>query len=113
MRRQQLTTSRHRPTAATSSANQRLQDEALSANFGSVTPTTVISSTPLTFSHTNGDILAITEVNGVPNELAIGGNFSAVIESNFKSVPANNFAVLNATTGDVIYAASAGPDATA
>src|SRR5450631_2145425 len=79
-----------------------LQAAALSPNFGSLSPTTVINSPPLTFSRTNGDILAITKVNGASNELAIGGNFTAVVEANGTSVPANNFAVLNATTGDVV-----------
>ena len=80
-----------------------VQDEALSPNFSGVSPTTVISSTPLNFSHTNGDILAITKVNGASNELAIGGNFTDVIQANGTSVPAINFAVLNETTGNVIY----------
>ena len=80
-----------------------LQSAALSPNFGSTKPTTLISSTPLTFSHTNGDILAVAIVNGASNELAIGGNFSTVVQSNGKSVTAIDFAVLNATTGDVIY----------
>src|ERR1019366_2623659 len=40
-----------------------LQAAALSPNFSGVSPTTVISTTPLTFSHTNGDILAITKVD--------------------------------------------------
>ena len=87
-----------------SPAASALQDEALSPNFGSLKPTTLISSTALKFSHTNGDILAITEVSGASNELAIGGNFSIVVQSNGLSVPAIDFAVLNATTGDVIYA---------
>ena len=78
-----------------------LQAAVLSPSFGSAKPTTVISSTPLTFSRTNGDILAMTEVNG--NELAIGGDFTTVTQSNGKVVAAIDFAVLNATTGDVIY----------
>jgi putative cell wall-binding protein len=90
-------------TAATAGA---VQDEALSPNFGTAKPTTLISSTPIPFSHTNGDILAVTEINGASNELAIGGNFSTVTQSNGKTVPAIDFAVLNATTGDVIYAPS-------
>jgi hypothetical protein len=86
-----------------------LQAAALSPNFSGVSPTTVISTTPLTFSHTNGDILAIAKVDGVSNELAIGGNFSVVVEANGTSVPANNFAVLNETTGDVVFSSSGGP----
>src|SRR5450755_1556805 len=46
---------------AAPAAASGLQDEALSPNFGSQKPTTLISSTPLPFSHTNGDILAVTE----------------------------------------------------
>ena len=90
--------------ATTTAAVSGLQAAALSPNFGSAKPTTVISSTPLTFSHTNGDILAITEVNGASNELAIGGDFTTVTQSDGHVVSAIDFAVLNATTGDVIYA---------
>ena len=91
-----------------------LQDEALSPNFGSQKPTTLISSTPLPFAHTNGDILAVTEINGAPGELAIGGNFSSVTQSNGLTVATNDFAILNSTTGNVIYttgttAATGGP----
>src|ERR1019366_2253873 len=80
-----------------------LQAAALSPNFGSTSPTTLISSSPLTFSRTNGDILAITKVNGASNELAIGGNFTTVTQSNGTVVPAIDFAVLDETTGNVIY----------
>ena len=47
----------------------------------------------------------------MPNELAIGGDFTTVTQSNGHVVPAIDFAVLNATTGDVIFAPAltAGP----
>ena len=88
---------------ATRGRRRAVQDEVVTPNFGSAKPTTLISSTPIAFSHTNGDVLAITKVNGAANELAIGGNFSTIVQSNGMMVPAINFAVLDATTGNVIY----------
>ena len=75
-----------------------------------VTPiaTTLINPTPLTFARTNGDILAITEV--APDELAIGGNFTSVIEPpvapavTTTTVAATDFAVIYESTGQVIFA---------
>ena len=84
-------------------AASTLQAEVVTPNFGSVKPSTLISSTPIPFAHTNGDVLAITKVNGASNELAIGGNFSTITQSNGAQVPAIDFAVLDATTGNVIY----------
>jgi putative cell wall-binding protein len=75
-----------------------------------VTPiaTTVINPTPLDFARTNGDILAITEVG--PDELAIGGDFTQVIEpavapaTTTTTVFATDFAVISESTGQVIFA---------
>lgn len=75
-----------------------------------ITPiaTTTINSTPLTFARTNGDILAVTEVG--PDELAIGGDFTHVIEPpvapavTTTTVLATDFAVISESTGQVIFA---------
>lgn len=69
---------------------------------------TTLSSTPLAYSQTNGDILAIAKVAGsATDEIAIGGNFTAVITPDGVSHTANDFAVLNEMTGAVIYAGNA------
>ena len=75
-----------------------------------VTPiaTTQISPTPLTFARTNGDILAINKVG--PDELAIGGDFTNVIEppvppaTTTTTVNATDFAVISESTGQVVFA---------
>ncbi|HEY3926480.1 MAG TPA: cell wall-binding repeat-containing protein [Acidothermaceae bacterium] len=73
-----------------------------------VTPiaTTQINATPLTFARTNGDILAINKVG--PDELAIGGNFTNVIEpesgGGTLTVAATDFAVISELTGQVVFA---------
>ena len=73
-----------------------------------VPPTTPISNTPTTYSWTNGDILAIAQINGAPRpEVAIGGNFTAVVTPDGTYHPATNFAVLDQTTGAVIFAGNA------
>src|SRR6185437_15009486 len=64
-----------------------------------ITPiaTTTINSTPLTFARTNGDILAINKVG--PDELAIGGDFTNVVEpgagGGTLNVAATDFAVIS------------------
>ncbi len=86
---------------------------ALSANsIAAVTPaitpiaTTTINPTPLTFARTNGDILAVNKVG--PDELAIGGDFTNVIEpesgGGTLTVPATDFAVISESTGQVVFA---------
>ena len=75
-----------------------------------VTPqagSTPISMTPLSFDRTNGDLLAITKIDGT-NDLAIGGNFSLVYTPDGASHAATNFAVLDEATGTVLYGGSAG-----
>lgn len=60
------------------------------------------------FDTTNGDILAITKINGAASNLiAFGGNFTAVITPNGVSHPATNLAVVNESTGDLVYAGNA------
>jgi hypothetical protein len=72
------------------------------------TPATTISESPKAFDTTNGDILAISKVNGAATaELAFGGNFSAVITPDGVSHKATNFAVVDETTGAIRYAGSA------
>ena len=69
---------------------------------------TLISSTPLSYSTTNGDILAITKVAGAATPLiAIGGNFTAVVTRDGVSHPVRHFAVLRQDTGAVVYAGNA------
>jgi hypothetical protein len=73
-----------------------------------ITPiaTTTIDSTPLTFARTNGDILAVTKVG--PDELAIGGDFTNVVEpqpgGGTLTVAATDFAVISESTGQVVFA---------
>jgi hypothetical protein len=67
-----------------------------------VAPTTVINATPLSFDRTNGDILAITKVNGT-NDLAFGGNFTLVYTPDGVSHAATNFAVVDESSGAVLY----------
>ena len=77
----------------------------------SITPvssTTPISSTALNFDRTNGDLLAITKVDGAASgELAFGGNFTAVITPDGVSHSAKNFAIVSESTGAVLYAGNA------
>ncbi|HEY5051603.1 MAG TPA: fibronectin type III domain-containing protein [Acidothermaceae bacterium] len=72
-----------------------------------VPPTTPISETALTYDHTNGDLLAITKVDGT-NDLAIGGNFSLLYTEDGVSHTAINFAVIDEATGTFLYGGSAG-----
>ena len=70
-----------------------------------VTPvqaTSPISTTPLAFDRTNGDLLAITKVSGT-NDIAFGGNFTLVYTPDGVSHPAVNFAVVDETTGAILY----------
>ena len=59
---------------------------------------TPISMTPLPFDRTNGDLLAITKIDGT-NDLAFGGNFSLVYTPDGVSHAATNFAVLDEASG--------------
>jgi hypothetical protein len=73
-----------------------------------VTPhaaSTPISMTPLPFDRTNGDLLAITKIDGT-NDLAFGGNFSLVYTPDGVSHPATNFAVVDEASGTVLYGGS-------
>jgi len=73
-----------------------------------VTPqaaTTPISMTPLSFDRTNGDLLAITKIDGT-NDLAFGGNFSQVYTPDGVAHAATNFAVVDESTGTVLYGGS-------
>ena len=54
---------------------------------------------------TNGDLLAITKIDGT-NDLAIGGNFSQVYTPDGVAHAATNFAVLDEATGAVLYGGS-------
>jgi hypothetical protein len=72
-----------------------------------VPPTTPISETALTYDHTNGDLLAVTKVDGT-NDLAIGGNFSLLYTEDGVSHTAINFAVIDEATGTFLYGGSAG-----
>jgi hypothetical protein len=81
---------------------------AVRPNTSPVSPTTTISSSPLNFDRTNGDILAITKVAGAATgELAFGGNFTAVITPDGVSHSAKNFAIVSESTGAVLYAGNA------
>ena len=68
-----------------------------------VTATSPISSTPLAFDRTNGDLLAITKVSGT-NDIAIAGNFTLVYTPDAVSHPAVNFAIVDETSGAIQYA---------
>ena len=75
-----------------------------------VTPhaaSTPISTTPLAFDRTNGDLLAITKVDGT-NDLAFGGNFSLVYTPDGVSHSATNFAVVDEASGAFLYGGTAG-----
>ncbi len=75
-----------------------------------VTPqaaSTPISTTPLPFDRTNGDLLAITKVDGT-NDLAFGGNFSLVYTPDGVSHSATNFAVVDEASGAFLYGGTAG-----
>ena len=75
-----------------------------------VTPhaaSTPISITPLPFDRTNGDLLAVTKIDGT-NDLAFGGNFSLVYTPDGVSHAATNFAVVDEASGTVLYGGSAG-----
>ncbi|UQX89370.1 hypothetical protein M6D93_05035 [Jatrophihabitans telluris] len=74
---------------------------------GTVPPTTAIQPA-IPFDQTNGDILAVTKVVGSAVPLiAFGGNFTAVITPDGLSHAATNFAVVDETTGTVVYAGNA------
>ena len=80
----------------------------LSMQSAAAATNTTISNTPLFYDSTNGDILAITKVAGAAtNELAIGGNFTAVKTPDGVSHAATNFAILAESTGKILYAGKA------
>jgi hypothetical protein len=82
--------------------------EAVHPNVSPVSPTTTISSTPKSFDRTNGDLLAITKIQGAAvGEIAFGGNFTAVITPDGVSHSAKNFAIVSESTGAVLYAGNA------
>ena len=75
-----------------------------------VTPhaaSTPISMTPLPFDRTNGDLLAVTKIDGT-NDLAFGGNFSLVYTPDGVSHSATNFAVVDEASGAFLYGGTAG-----
>jgi hypothetical protein len=71
--------------------------------------TVSISNTPtaVPFAQTNGDVLAVADfsVGGTP-EVAFGGDFTTVTTPNKVVHPATNFAVVNETSGDLVFAAT-------
>ncbi len=83
--------------------------------FATASPAGAIGSPPSTpigsrirFATTNGDILAITKVNGTArNLIAFGGNFSAVITPDGVRRAANHFAIVDELTGALVYAGNA------
>ena len=82
--------------------------QAVAPKTSPVAPTTVISSSPLNFDKTNGDILAITKIEGaLVGEIAIGGNFTTVSTPDGVAHSAKNFAILSESTGVVLYAGNA------
>jgi hypothetical protein len=74
----------------------------LARTAAAVASTTPLSTTPLPFDHTNGDILAITNIDGT-NDIAFGGNFSLVYTPDGVSHSTNDFAVVDETTGAIVY----------
>jgi hypothetical protein len=93
---------------ATAGATSTRATLAVRPNTSPVSPTTTISSTARNFDHTNGDLLVITKIQGAPtDEIAFGGNFSAVITPDGVSHSAKNFAVVSESSGAVLYAGNA------
>ena len=79
-----------------------VRSNAVHALAAAVTPTTTIQGTPLPFDRTNGDILAITKIDGT-NNLAFGGNFTQVFTPDGVSHAATDFAIVDEATGAVLY----------
>lgn len=86
-------------------------EERYDARAGVLRPaaaSTVISSRPVPFATTDGDILAVTAVSGARRPtLAIGGNFSTVITRDGVRHPARNFALLDEESGALRHAGRA------
>jgi PKD repeat protein len=87
---------------------------ALSVSVGGGPPNRVeaAASTPLgarvAWAQTNGDILAITKIEGATRDLiAFGGNFTAVITPDGVSHAARHFAVVDEFSGAIVYAGNA------
>jgi len=79
-----------------------VRSNAVHSLVAAVAPTTLIDSTPLPFDRTNGDILAITKIDGT-NNLAFGGNFSLVFTPDGSSHAATDFAIVDEATGALLY----------
>ncbi len=95
------------PASADCPTGGTREAQAVRPNTSPVSPTTTIGSAH-SFDRTNGDILAITKVQGAPTgEIAFGGNFSAVITPDGVSHSAKNFAIVSESTGVVLYAGNA------
>ncbi len=64
-----------------------------------------VTTNAMTWSTTNGDILVSRIVDvGDTQLLVLGGNFTSVLTRAGATVAARNFAVLDASSGDVVYA---------
>ncbi|HEY3923435.1 MAG TPA: PQQ-binding-like beta-propeller repeat protein [Acidothermaceae bacterium] len=93
------------PTTVATNGTRATQ--AVRPSITPVSPTTTISG-PRSFDRTNGDLLAITKVEGAAvGEIAFGGNFSAVITPDGVSHSAKNFAIVSESTGAILYAGNA------
>jgi hypothetical protein len=70
------------------------------------TPVAVISNTPtqVPFAQTNGDVSSLAVLPG--GEVAFGGDFTTVTPPGGTAHAATNFAVVNETTGAVVFAGS-------
>jgi hypothetical protein len=68
--------------------------------------TTPVASVPISsYSMTDGDILAGAAYNiSTKSYLAIGGNFDNIVLASGQKVPAQNFAILDGTSGAVVFA---------
>ena len=85
---------------------------AVSVGVGPPSPVEAAASTPLgarvAWAQTNGDILAITKIEGASRDLIVfGGNFTAVITPDGVSRPARHFAVVDEFSGALVYAGNA------
>ena len=84
----------------------------VSVGVGPPSPVEAAATTPLgarvAWAQTNGDILAITKIEGASRDLiAFGGNFTAVITPDGVSRPARHFAVVDEFSGALVYAGNA------
>ena len=84
----------------------------VSVGAGPAAEVEAAATTPLgarvAWAQTNGDILAITKIEGATRDLiAFGGNFTAVITPDGVSRPARHFAVVDEFSGALVYAGNA------